>query len=69
LPHEESATCPTALFQPARLELRLLDPQVARELGIIAADLLDAALDFLAADERLDGVSERKDPGLPTAPV
>jgi hypothetical protein len=25
---------------PARLRLRLLDPQVARELGIVAANLL-----------------------------
>ncbi len=29
------------LVQPARLELALLDPQVARELGIVAAHLLE----------------------------
>ena len=42
------------LVQPARLELALLDPQVARELGIVAANLLDEALCVLAPDERLE---------------
>ena len=37
----------------------LLDPQVARELGIVAAHHLDEALGVLAADERLDGLAER----------
>ena len=50
---KSAATCPTGLGQRARLELVLLDSQVARELGIIASDLLDEALGFLAADERL----------------
>ena len=36
------------------LKLPLLDPQVARQVGIIAANLLDEALGVLAADERLD---------------
>ena len=44
--------------QPARLKLALLDPQVGRELGIVASDLLDEALRFLAADKRLDGLTE-----------
>jgi len=30
--------------QPVRLQFALLDPQVARELGIVAANLLDEAL-------------------------
>ena len=47
------------LVQPARLELSLLDPQLRRELGIVAAYLLDEALGVLAADERLDRVTER----------
>jgi hypothetical protein len=45
-----------ASVQPARLQLPLLDPQVARELGIISAYLLDEALGILAAKEGLDGV-------------
>jgi hypothetical protein len=36
------------LVQPARLELPLLDPQVAHELGMDAAHLLDEALRILA---------------------
>jgi hypothetical protein len=31
------------VVQPARLEFPLLDPQVARTLGIVAANLLDEA--------------------------
>ena len=49
----------SATSSPARLQLPLLDPQVARELGIVAADLPDEALGVLVAEERLDGVSER----------
>jgi hypothetical protein len=44
---------------PARLKLPLLDPQLRRELGIVAAYLLDDALGLLAPDERLDSVAER----------
>ena len=43
--------------QPARLELALLDPQVARELGIVAPHVLDetlAALDMLVAAARAE---------------
>jgi hypothetical protein len=36
------------------LQLPLLDPQVARELGIVAPYLLDEAFGVFAADERLD---------------
>jgi hypothetical protein len=49
LPHGACGYLPNPSSSARRLELRLLDPQVARELGIIAADLLDAALGFLAA--------------------
>jgi hypothetical protein len=37
----------------------LLDPQVARELRLVASYLLDEALGILAPDERLDGIVER----------
>jgi hypothetical protein len=47
------------LVQPARLELALVDPQVRRELGIVATHLIDETLGVLAAAERLDGVTER----------
>jgi hypothetical protein len=47
-----------AAVQPYRLELALLDPQVARERWIVAAHLVDEPLCVLAPDERLDGVSE-----------
>ena len=40
-------------------QLPLLDPQLARELGIVAAHLLDEALGVLAAEEDLDGVAQR----------
>ena len=39
------------LVQPAPLQLALLDPQVAREVGIVAANLLDEPLCVLAPDE------------------
>ena len=39
-------------------ELPLLDPQVAGELWIVAADVLDEMLGVLATDERLDGFAE-----------
>jgi hypothetical protein len=41
----------------ASLEQPLLDLKVARELGVVAANLLDQALGVLAADERLDRVA------------
>jgi hypothetical protein len=47
------------LVQPARLELPLLDPQVARELGIVAMDLFDETLGILAAQEDVDRLAER----------
>jgi hypothetical protein len=40
---------PSLSVQPARLELPLLDLQVARELGIVATNLLDESLGVLAA--------------------
>ena len=49
----------TQSVQPARLELPLLDPKGTRELGLVAAYLLEEALCVLAADERLYGVTER----------
>jgi hypothetical protein len=45
--------------RPARLELALLDPQVARDLGIVAANLLDEALGVLATGEHLELDAER----------
>ena len=48
-----------ALVQPATLQLALLDPQVAREVAIAAAYLLDEALGIFTSDEHLDGVAER----------
>jgi hypothetical protein len=56
------------LVQPARLELPLLDPQVAGELGLVVSHLLDEPLRVLAADERLDGVAERGRPNAKTRP-
>lgn len=48
------------LVPPACLELPLLDPQVRRELRIVAAHLLDESLGVLATDERLERVPERE---------
>ena len=48
------------LAQPARLELALLDPQLRRDLGIVAAHLLDEPLSVLAADEHLELDAERE---------
>ncbi len=45
--------------QPAHLQIPLADPQVARELRIIAANLLDEVLGVLAPNEGLDGVAQR----------
>jgi hypothetical protein len=45
--------------QPASSS-RFFEPQVARELGIVAAHLLDEALGFLAADEDLELDAERE---------
>src|SRR4249919_2176860 len=52
---ETPASWPPGLVQPARLQLALLDPQVACELGIVAAHLLDEAFGVLAADEHVGG--------------
>ena len=41
-------------------KLPLLDPHVARELGIVAAHLLDEALGVLAPDKHLELDSERQ---------
>lgn len=38
------------LVQPARLHLPLLDPQIRRHLGLVAAYFVDEALGILAAD-------------------
>ena len=46
-----SASGPGALVPPARLELALLDPQLRRELRLVASHLLDEALGVLAPDE------------------
>ena len=48
------------LVRPACLQLPLLDPQLRRDLGIVAANLLDEALCILASDEDLKLGSERK---------
>jgi hypothetical protein len=40
-------------LKPER-SMALLDPQVARELGMVATDLCDEPLRVLASDERLD---------------
>ena len=40
--------------------LPLLDPQVAREFGIVAANLLGEALSALAPDEHLEFDAERE---------
>ena len=47
------------LVPPTSLQLALLDPEIARELGIVAPDLGEEALGVLTADEGLDGVAER----------
>ena len=45
----------------ARRRLALLDAQVARKLGIVAAtNLLDEALGALSADEGLNRIPERE---------
>ncbi len=43
-----------------RLWLSLLDPQPRRDLGIVAANLLDEPLGVLAADEHLKLDAERE---------
>jgi hypothetical protein len=45
------------LVQPARLKLALLDPQVSRKVGIVAAHLLDEALRVFAAHEYVERVA------------
>ena len=44
-------------MQGSSVKLALLDPDVDRELAIVAADLLDEALGVLAPHESLDGVA------------
>jgi len=51
-------SCKLRLVQPSHLQLPLLDPQVARELGVVAANLLDEPLSVLTADEDVDPVTE-----------
>jgi len=46
-----------ALVPAARLELRSKSAE-ARELWLVASDLLDEAFCVLAADESLDGITE-----------
>ena len=48
------------LVQPARLEVALLDPQLRRNLGIVAAHLPDEALGVFAADEHLTSTPSGK---------
>ena len=48
------------LVQPARLELALLDPQLRRDLRVVAPHLLDEVLCVLAADEHLELDAERE---------
>ena len=55
-----SAPAYSPLVQRTRLELPLLDPQFRRDLGIVAAHLLDEALRVLAPDEHLELDAERE---------
>jgi len=48
-----------ASVQPARLKLALLDPQLRREVGVVATSLLDEALRVLTQAEDLEGVHRR----------
>jgi hypothetical protein len=57
----------TRLVQPARLHLRLLDPQVAREFGIVAAYLLDEALSLLASRRTTFAYSSWQSEATPAA--
>jgi len=43
---------------PARLELPLLDPELRRDIRVVATDLLDEALGVLAADEHFERVTK-----------
>jgi hypothetical protein len=45
------------LVQAARLELALLDSQVAREFRLVASHFLDEAIGVLASDEDVEDVS------------
>ena len=49
-----------SLVPPARLELPLLDPQVARKIEIVAAKLLDETLRVLVSDEHLSSTPSGK---------
>ena len=57
---EGNAGATTARGEPARLKLPLHDSQPRRDLGIVAAHLLDKPLGVLAADEHLDRVTDRE---------
>ena len=47
------------LVPPTGIKFTLLDSEVARQLGVVAAHLIDEPLGILAPHERLDGVAER----------
>ena len=49
------------LVQPARVKLPLFDPELRRDLGIVAAHLFDEPLGVLASDEHLERIAERED--------
>jgi hypothetical protein len=48
------------LVQPTGLELPLLNPQLRRDLGIVATHVRDEPLRVLARDEHLDRIAERE---------
>ena len=50
----------TAQMRTRTRELPLLDPQLGRQLGIVAAHLIDEALRILPADEDFKRVTERE---------
>ena len=50
MPYAKGRPARTALVQPARLELPLLDPQLRRDLGIVSAHLLNEPLGVLAEE-------------------
>jgi len=51
---------PTPVETSVLLILPLLDPQSRRELGLVVPHLVEEPLGVLAADESLDGVTERE---------
>ncbi len=44
----------------ACLELALLDPELRRDFGLVAANLLDESLGILAPDEQLERIPKRE---------